>query len=155
MTGMRRVLKLLIALVVSYLLAIESGSAQGLDRSRWAEGFTVANPDWMARYMGDDQCARRVRGYVFDSVGERDDEIEVARVPCVVVELKRDSNENPIRLWKATTNSAGEFRIRNVPKGMYILKTSKDGFSPLYGRIRVSADCPKKKRLRLGIKLDL
>ena len=124
-------LRVPIALLVLAVSTTIYSSAQSLDQSEWPDGFTRANPDWLSVYMEEDLCARSVSGYVLDEAWGDSEGKKILGIPDVVVELKRDAREERIRVWQTKTNTKGKFRMKRIPSGEYILKTSKDGFRKL------------------------
>lgn len=122
---------------------------QQLPESRWHEGFSEADPEYMIIAHQESICLRTFRGIAtFD--GDRG-----AGREGVTIELKDDSATQPVRIRRTRTNRKGEFKIRGLKDGRYIMKVILDGFQSIYRPVEISSKCSAKQDLNIELQLDL
>lgn len=118
-----------------------NGYAQQRFESGPYKGFLKEEPELNKIELPKPIIVSAVKGTVVYS-GDR-------RLSGAIFEMRDDKG----KVFSATTDAEGAFRIADVPAGTYTLKVTKNQFYSVVGTIVVSDKQSRKKAIRIQLKL--
>ncbi|MBI1355528.1 MAG: hypothetical protein GC160_14385 [Acidobacteria bacterium] len=124
---------------------------QALPQARWPEGFTKASPEHMVTYEANLVCQKRLLGRVH----VLEEKTEAPGRAGVLIEVKRDRADEPLRIWRTVSKSGGKFGIRGLEPSDYVMKVMLDGFQSHYQAVRISPECRSDRELVVDLRLGL
>lgn len=104
--------------------------------------FSKSPTEHIIIQMDQPFVVRSVKGVTIRTVGGEP-------LTGVLFEIQGPGTEKKIR--HAQTNEQGQFRIGNVPIGIYKFKTTLNGFQSVMGTISVSKQAPKTNEIKIEI----
>jgi hypothetical protein len=125
------------------ILAILTGALRPAQNGPIIGDFTKSPTEHLVIQIDQRFVVRSLKGVITHKEGYREP------LAGVLFEIQGSGPDKKIR--HVVTNEHGEFRIRNVPFGIYEFKTTLDGFNSIMGTISVSKHAPKSNNIKIEL----
>jgi hypothetical protein len=127
-------------LFIEILLTIVPSTAQN---GATVGDFTMSRDEHIIIQLEKPFVVRSVKGVISREQGDQ------GPLPGLLFEIQGPGDDK--KIWRATTDEHGRFKISRVAWGTYKFKTTLDGFQSVMGTITVSKNAAKHDEIKIEV----